>query len=125
MHNTVSQFHHDGTPVSPSSTARSGAGGGYTQGGISFPQGTVADDQGNIWIANCQGDSVTQYPGGDPNRAQEFTNIGVSKPFGVARAKNGDIFVAGVASDTVAELRPDGSPAPGSPFSGGGMSNRD
>ncbi len=31
--------------------------------------------------------------------------------------------MAGVASDTVAELRPDGSPAPGSPFSGGGLSH--
>ena len=123
VHNTVSQVRHDGTPVSPGSTARSGAGGGYTQGGIAFPQGTVSDDQGNIWIANCQGDSVTQYPGGDPNRAQELTDIGVSKPFGVARTTSQDIFVTGVASDTVAELRPDGSPAPGSPFSGGGLSH--
>jgi sugar lactone lactonase YvrE len=123
VHNTVSQFRHDGTPVSPGSTARSGAGGGYTQGGIAFPQGTVSDDQGNIWIANCQGDSVTQYPGGDPTRARAFTDIGVSKPFGVARTKSGNIFVTGVASDTVAELRPDGSSAPGSPFSGGGLSH--
>src|SRR3989440_683850 len=123
VHNTVSQFHHDGTPVSPNATARSGAGGGYSQGGIAFPQGTISDDQGNIWIANCQGDSLTQYPGGDPTRAEEFKNLGVSKPFGVTKNKAGEIFVTGVASDSVAKLGPDGTAAAGSPISGGGISH--
>jgi hypothetical protein len=41
--NSVSTFQPDGTPISPSE--------GYTQGNISWPQGTVSDRQGNIWKA--------------------------------------------------------------------------
>lgn len=40
-HDSVSRFTADGRPLSPDATASST--GGYTQGGISYPQGTVAD----------------------------------------------------------------------------------
>src|SRR5215470_17958109 len=42
-HNSVSEFQPDGSPV---------AADGYTQGNISWPQGTVSDRKGNIWVAN-------------------------------------------------------------------------
>jgi hypothetical protein len=122
VHNTVSRFRHDGTPVSPNATARSGAGSGYFQGGIAFPQGTVSDDEGNIWIANCHGDSVTQP------RRRSHAGRRVHRPRGHqavrhGRQQNGEIFVTGVASDTVAKLRPDGTSAPGSPISSSGLSH--
>jgi len=117
-HNSVSQFTPAGQAVSPDATATSG--GGYTQGGVSWPQGLTADLAGNIWTANCQADSVTEFPGGSPGAAVDIGNLGVHKPFGVAHNANG-VFVTGVGSDNVAMILPDGSPAPGSPFGGGGL----
>jgi streptogramin lyase len=67
--NSVSEFRPDGTPISPAATTNPFSAGGYTAGSISEPQGTVADRDGNIWIANCGNGSVTQYPGGDPTKA--------------------------------------------------------
>jgi hypothetical protein len=117
-HNSVSEFTPSGQAISPDATAT--FSGGFTQGGISWPQGLTADQQGNIWTANCQADSVTQYPGGSPNAAVEIKNLGITKPFGTAHNANG-VFVTGVGSDNVAMILPDGSPAPGSPIGGGGM----
>jgi hypothetical protein len=45
---------------------------GLTAGPISWPQSTVPDRQGNIWIANCAADSVTLYPKGLPRKAVEI-----------------------------------------------------
>ena len=53
-HNSVSVFRPDGTPISGIR--------GYTNGDISWPQGTVSDREGNIWVANCGNDSVTMIP---------------------------------------------------------------
>ena len=50
----------NGTPISPDDT-------GYTQGCITAAQSTVSDADGNIWIANQCGGTVTFYRGGDPD----------------------------------------------------------
>lgn len=108
-HNTVSQFRPDGAPVSPDS--------GWDAGGMSWPQATVSDSQGNIWIANCGNGSVTRYPRGDHNRAEQYTDLGIEKPFAVAFNNDGQAFVTGTQSNTIAMLDPDGTPVPGSPIS--------
>ncbi len=72
----VSAFSSNGTALSPPS--------GFTQGNISKPQGTVSDQQGNIWIANCGNDSVAKYPGGNPAQAVNFHDVGLLRPFGMA-----------------------------------------
>lgn len=78
-HDSVSAFLPDGTPLSPDET-------GYTAGRLSWPQGTVSDRKGNIWIANCGNNSVTLYPDGDPGRARnlDFTKAGLKEPFDIA-----------------------------------------
>ena len=113
LHNSVSLFHLDGTAVSPAL--------GYTQGGIAWPQGAKSDAQGNIWMANCQSNSVTVYPQGDPNRAREYGGVGLDKPFAIAHDRDGNAYVTSVANDSVVMLRPDGTPALAAPISGGGL----
>ena len=117
--NSVSEFTPDGTPLSPDATSTST--GGYTAGSIDAPQATVADRDGNIWIANCNGDSVTIYPGGDPSKAILADGIGVGSPFGLAINDKGQAFVAGNSTSTVGLLNPDGTPTAASPISGGGI----
>ncbi len=62
---TVSKFAADGTPISPDSRGNEMGQfhGGFRGAGrtIRQPQGTVSDRDGNIWIANCSGDSVTRF----------------------------------------------------------------
>lgn len=109
-HNSVSQFRPDGIPVSPST--------GFTQGGLFWPQATVSDEQGNLWIANCGDGSVTLYPQGDPGRARNISGLGLTEAFGIAHNDRGVAFITGIGSSTVAMVGPDGKPLPGSPISG-------
>jgi sugar lactone lactonase YvrE len=118
-HNSVSKFSHRGRALSPGATDT--FGGGFTEGSLSWPQGTVSDRAGNIWIANCGNDSVTVYPHGDPSVARNLIGLGVQKPFDIAFNGRGQAFVSGNSSDTVAMLNPDGSPTTRSPISGGGL----
>jgi streptogramin lyase len=124
-HNSVSQFSPDGEALSPDATPISG--GGFTEGSISWPQGTVSDRDGNIWIANCGNDSVTMYPGGDQRLAQNFLAPSpgeaaeFSKPFDIAFNLDGRAFVTANRSSNVAILNPDGTQAPGSPITSGGL----
>lgn len=104
---SVSLFRPDGTAVSPS--------GGFTKGSISWPQGTVSDRRGNIWVANCGNDSVTKIPGGNSYRAFHIP-LGATpapgqpqiKPFGLALDLDGNIWATNNFSATVSVISPRG-----------------
>ncbi len=101
--NSVSVFNPDGTPT-PSSP--------LTAGLISWPQATVADPAGNIWIANCGSHSVTVYPKGDPHEAHRIPvpPKDLDKPFGIAIDHEGNAWVTGNSSGTVAVFGPNRRP---------------
>jgi hypothetical protein len=106
--NAVSEFLPDGSPISPSQ--------GYTQGGISWPQGTVSDRKGNIWIGNCGNDTVTEFPAGDPSRAISVP-LGPTppagapqiKPFGLSVDLKGNIWTTNPGNSTVSVISPEGT----------------
>ncbi len=106
-HDSVSVFQADGAPLS--------GPGGYTNGNISWPQGTVSDRAGNIWIANCGNDSVTMLPGGDPDRAVNIP-LGPTpeeahpqlKPFGATVDARGNVWIANNRGNTISVISPDG-----------------
>lgn len=107
LNNSVSEFRPDGTPVSGFR--------GYTNGDISWPQGTVSDRRGNIWVANCGNDSVTKIPKGDPDRAFNIP-LGPTpaaghpqiKPFGAAVDLDGNVWFNNNRSDTISVVSPRG-----------------
>jgi hypothetical protein len=113
-HYTASTFSSSGKALSPP--------GGWEIGGINWPQGTISDQEGNIWLANCGNNSVTDLtPGssladGEPPAATNFgeglitagSSVGFSRPFGDAVNAKGDVFVTGNSSDSVLQLSPSG-----------------
>jgi len=116
---SVSKFAEDGTPISPDSQ---GDGIGQDHGGfegagntITQPQGTVSDKQGNIWIANCSGKSVTQFPGGDPDSAfnifpvDDMENPLLYRPFDIAIDTSGNAWVTSNGNDSVFAFDKDGN----------------
>ncbi len=107
----VSYFSSEGVAISPSS--------GYTQGGITSPQGTVSDLEGNIWIANTCGATVTQYVDGNPDDNWIY-EIGPSKPFAIAIDGEGDAWITDNSNACVFELSPDGTLIAG-PVCGNGI----
>lgn len=121
-HNSVSKFRPDGRAFNAA---------GFTDGGIDWPQGTVSDPQGNIWIANCGNGIVTKYPGGDPKAALQFvadpacgTRSECARPFDIAFNHRGWAFVTLNERNSVAILRPDGTPARPLPVGGAGLFDR-
>jgi sugar lactone lactonase YvrE len=123
----VSLFNTAGETLSPE--------GGWEVGGISWPQGTVVDKQENVWLANCGNDSVTRIDGetvpaspeGTPPTAVNFpgatiasgTGAAFERPFADALDARGDLYVTGNASNTVAELAPNGNTV--GMYTGGGL----
>lgn len=119
-HNSLSKFDQDGTP-------RSGRSG-FTNGHLIWPQGTVSDQRGNIWVANCgtsdltgKNNTLTIYPNGDPNQAETLIDDNLDKPFDIAFNGRGQAFVSSTQSNVVGMYEPDGTPTAASPIRGGGL----
>lgn len=112
----VSVFSPSGKPLS--------GGTGITAGGISWPQGTVSDRNGNIWIANCGNNTVTRFAGGDPGQSSILTggSTAMGKPFDIVIDRFGNSWVTSSATNQVFAFDSQGTPLAGSPFSGGGLS---
>lgn len=80
--NALSRYSPTGAPASPDN--------GWTNGGLSHPQGLAFDQKGNLWIANNFGPesapgegNVVVYPGGDPSKAFTISGGGLNHPFAV------------------------------------------
>lgn len=106
-HDSVSAF-------TPKGRALSGENG-IVAGDISYPQGTVSDQEGTIWIANCGTGTVTRMPGDRPHEAVAF-DAGLEQAFDIAIDDAGAVFATGLGNSKLAILNPDGTPRPGSPL---------
>ncbi len=104
---SVSKFTGDGIAISPDATDDDP--GGFMGAGVTInqPQGTVSDREGNIWIANCSGKSVTQFPGGDPAQAFKISPVDdtdtqlLFKPFDIAIDTSGYAWVSSNGTNSV------------------------
>ncbi|HET8663233.1 MAG TPA: hypothetical protein VFM08_02865 [Nocardioides sp.] len=106
-HNSVSEFGPNGHPISGEH--------GYRAGNIRWPQGTISDRSGNIWLANCGNDTVTMYPHGNPAKAVNIP-LGPTpparrpqmKPFGLATDAHGNIWAVNNRGNSVSVISPHG-----------------
>ncbi|WP_237060551.1 Vgb family protein [Microbulbifer sediminum] len=110
-HNSVSLFLPNGVPLSPSR--------GFTRGKIFWPQATVSDRKGNIWVANCGSDSITVIPEGNPWLARNMPLPGggtepdsespLLKPFAIAIDPEGRAWVTGNKAQEIYIVSLDGT----------------
>lgn len=110
-HNSVSVFRPNGVPLSSSD--------GFTKGNMWWPQATVSDPKGNIWLANCGNDSVTVIHQGKPWRVHNILFPGAGtptapnlKPFGIAIDPKGRAWVTGNKANAVYIVSRDGNVDP-------------
>lgn len=105
LYRSVSEFGPRGTALSPRF--------GWRFGGIVQPQGTVSDRRGDIWIANCGGRDVVEYPHGRPELARTVTPpaiLPLVKPFDIAVDPWGRKWVTDNGGDSVLMMSADGVP---------------
>jgi len=102
----MSKFSPVGNPISPIT--------GYRQGGLKGPQGPAFDRHGNLWIPNWLLNTVTEYPGGHPERAKIFDVGGIDHPFAIAVDSLDRIWINNDKSVTV--LDQSGTPVLRSPI---------
>lgn len=108
-HDSMSLFTAGGKALSPER--------GFTGGDLSWPQGIATTDDGSVWIANCGNSTVSVYPKGDPDSAENLGGLGLEQPFDVV--DNGTaIFITGNKNAAVAAVGYDGTPLPVSPLTG-------
>ncbi|HEU4997908.1 MAG TPA: hypothetical protein VFT68_03110 [Lapillicoccus sp.] len=105
--NSMSAFSPNGRALSPKD--------GYLDGPLSFPQGVKSDEDGNIWVANCGGSNLVEYPNGDHTKARTVGSD-MAYTFDVAQNSLGNIYVTANQGNRVFGFHPDGTPLPGSPF---------
>jgi hypothetical protein len=101
-HNSVSQFSPDGTPLSPDQ--------GWVAASVDWPQGTIADRNGTIWVANCGNGMLTRMDPDDPTAAAGI-DAGLEKAFDLAVNSNGRVFATDVEGSRLAIVNNDGTPA--------------
>jgi uncharacterized protein YjdB len=83
----------------------------YTGGGLNGPQRIAFDASSNAWIANKNGNSVTQLSplGTALSPSSGFQGGGISGPLGIAVDGSGNVWVPGLSSNKLTELNPAGT----------------
>jgi DNA-binding beta-propeller fold protein YncE len=72
--------------------------GGFSGGGTLEPKSVAIDGSGNVWVANSDNDSVSEFSAsGTPlSPASGFTGGGLHQPLGLAIDGAGDVWVTDI-----------------------------
>jgi len=111
--NSVTKLAPDGTPISPDSQGYSSSGG-YHDGALSAPQGTIVTADGSVWLANMMSTTVSQIVGGDPTNFRTWGGADCSEqltsPWGLASDAEGNVYVTNLRARSVSVIDPDTAP---------------
>src|SRR6185437_3890329 len=78
------------------------------------------DQQGNLWVANFYGDSISEISSTGVISAGTFTGGGLNHPESIAIDGNGNVWVANFQAKALTELAGASSASPGTPLSPAG-----
>lgn len=87
--------------------------GGVTTG-LNWPRGMLVDSAGTLYVANANGNTITEYAnGGSPggNIVPTRTITGLNGPFGIAFDASGNLWVANATGNSIMEFAPGASGA--------------
>lgn len=109
--NNVAQFNSNGEALSPDAdlSVNPVIPGGYLSDEDAKIQGMASDHDGNIWMVNCEAESVTKFTNGDPNQRTVYEEIGIEKPFDVTVDTYGNAWVTSNYNDKVCKIDPNGN----------------
>ncbi len=71
--------------------------------GLSGPEGSFVDSDGNLYVSNVTNYTVTKYPRGSTTWKLRYT--GLTYPTNVTVGKNGVVYIADLVGDKVVEYR--------------------
>jgi streptogramin lyase len=98
----------------------------YTGGGLNVPRGIAVDAAGDIWTANYNGNSLSEFsPTGVAMSPATtgFSGGGLNGPIELAIDTGGDAWVANEGALSISEFHSSGGVVMNSPFTGGGLSS--
>lgn len=115
--NSLSEFTPDGTPISPDSVPQYAPNGGWrTTPELDFPQSIVFTENGDLWVTNLMGDTVTQLIGGDPTNTRTWGGPECEHqfrtPWGLASDAEGRVWVSNFASNRASRIDPSQATTP-------------
>jgi streptogramin lyase len=108
------------TKLAPDGTV---SGAPIFAGGIDFPDAILADNAGDIWVANYGNSSLTELTrAGVPVSLTGFFGGGLSFPVALALDTSGKVWVANEGANQVSEFASGGTAlSPSAGFGGGGL----
>jgi len=93
----------------------------YSTGAFNSPKSTTIDANGNVWVANSVGNSISVLAQtGAPVAGSPFTGNGLTGPTTIAIDVGGNGWIANQGGNTVSAFTTAGAAVSGSPFAGSG-----
>lgn len=90
----------------------------YSNAAFSTPSGLAADSQGNVWVTNSAGNSISKL---SHTGAVAQTITGLNAPSALAIDASDGVWITNKGNNTLTHFNSAGTAAGGSPYSGGGL----
>jgi hypothetical protein len=116
--NFLFQFASDGTLLSGAN--------GDTGGGLNYPTGIAIDGNGNVWLSNASGNSVSEFnsSGAAKSGSSGYTGAGMDDPWQIAIDSSNNAWMTNVLSAAIVKVSPTGAVLSGSSgYTGSGFSD--
>lgn len=113
--NSLSKFAPDGTPLSPDSKPQYSKNGGFrTEPALDFPQSIAFSPNGDLWVTNLMGNTVTQLRNADHENTitwgGDHCEHRFAEPWGVATDDEGHVWVSNYVSNRASMIDPSSGP---------------